>query len=45
MVLVLGVLGMYEVVMVVKKTVFGGFCSGISGKGCPSCLAQKTMFG
>ena len=25
--------------------VFGGFCSGIAEKGCPSRLTHNTMFG
>ena len=46
MVLVLGVLGMNEGVGCGGLDgVFGGFYSGIAGKGCPSCLTHNTMFG
>ena len=49
MVLVFGLLRMNERIGMLWcggcEGVFGGFCCGISGKGCPSRLTHNTMFG
>ena len=47
MVVVVGLLVVYEVVMVlvfVVVIVCVGFCSGIAGKGCPSRLTHNTFY-